>query len=493
MNSQDRREARYQRRKQKRLQRKLKRGPSLEEVFTLNNIVHAHMQTRRNVLWKASAAAFNKRYLKRATQLLILLLTGTWRPQGFYQFWLNCRGKRRRIFSLHYADRVVRRVLCKQVLYPIIEPLLIYDNGASREGMGLSHTITRLTKHLHDYYRRFGNTGYALVIDLHDFYNSIPVSRLLDKLLPLIDDDGLKNIIILLWGDFERVFLGPEDSQILSLFYTNSIDHLIKDQLGYKFYERYVDDSVILGNSLKDLLQTRQILCDQYAQLGIQLNEKKTKIVPLKNGFEFCKTKYFLTDSGKVVMKPVHAAAGLARNKIRKLYSLLQRGDITPEQADQTYMSVRGSFTYRTAWHTIQNLDRLFYQLFLRCPWKHKQIKKLREELPMGEDFITRREHDEFAKRMEVENQRRDDEDKRQNKRIDKLEETVAKIEGLTVAIEKMTVSIGTMATELKSQGERLEQIEAKPAKKWETLVADVIKLIVAALIGFALAKVGLG
>ena len=111
----------------------------------------------------------------------------------------------------------------------------------------------------------------------------------------------------------------------------------------------------------------------------------------------------------------------------------------------------------------------------------------------MGEEFITCREHDEFAKRMEVENQRRDDEDKRQNRRIDKLEETVAKIEGLTVAIEKLTVSIGTMATELKGQGERLEQIEAKPAKKWETLITAIGKLIVAAVVGYALARINLG
>ena len=48
------------------------------------------------------------------------------------------------------------------------------------------------------------------------------------------------------------------------------------------------------------------------------------------------------------------------------------------------------------------------------------------------------------------------------------------------------------MATELKSQGERLEQIEAKPGKRWEAIVSDIIKLIVAAAVGFALAKAGL-
>lgn len=103
----------------------------------------------------------------------------------------------------------------------------------------------------------------------------------------------------------------------------------------------------------------------------------------------------------------------------------------------------------------------------------------------MEGDFITRREHEEFARRM-------DDEDDRQNKRLAILEDSMKKLEDLTVAIEKMSVSISTMATEIKKQGERLEAIEAKPGKLWENIVSDVIKLVVAAAVGFTLARLGL-
>lgn len=109
----------------------------------------------------------------------------------------------------------------------------------------------------------------------------------------------------------------------------------------------------------------------------------------------------------------------------------------------------------------------------------------------MPDEFITRREHEEFARRLDTENHRRDDEDRRQNKRLDAVEASVQRINDLTIAIEKMAVNIGTMASELKQQGERLENIEAKPGKKWETLVTDIIKLIVAAVVGFVIAKIG--
>lgn len=107
-------------------------------------------------------------------------------------------------------------------------------------------------------------------------------------------------------------------------------------------------------------------------------------------------------------------------------------------------------------------------------------------------EYMTRREHEEFARRMDTENQRRDDENKRQNRRLEQLETAINKISDLTVSVEKMAVSISTMATEIKQQGARLEAIEQKPGKRWETLVGDIIKLLLAALIGFGLAKLGL-
>lgn len=109
----------------------------------------------------------------------------------------------------------------------------------------------------------------------------------------------------------------------------------------------------------------------------------------------------------------------------------------------------------------------------------------------MDSEYLTRREHEEFAKRMDTENARRDDENKRQNERLKQMEAAINKIGDLTVSVEKMAISITTMASEIKQQGERLETIEQKPAKRWNSLVDDITKLIVAALVGFALAKFG--
>lgn len=108
-------------------------------------------------------------------------------------------------------------------------------------------------------------------------------------------------------------------------------------------------------------------------------------------------------------------------------------------------------------------------------------------------EYISRQEHEEFAKRMDEANARICDEDKRQNERLKKVEESVAKINEVVASIKELTLQMKTMTDTLVDQGKSIKELEQKPSKRWETLVSDVIKLIVAAVMGFALAKIGLG
>lgn len=90
-------------------------------------------------------------------------------------------------------------------------------------------------------------------------------------------------------------------------------------------------------------------------------------------------------------------------------------------------------------------------------------------------EYITRQEHQEFARRMDSENQQL-------GSRISELEATVKEISRLTTSVEKMAVSMENMAVEQKKQGERLDKIEDKPAKHWEAVVTGIIAAIVGAL-----------
>ena len=93
--------------------------------------------------------------------------------------------------------------------------------------------------------------------------------------------------------------------------------------------------------------------------------------------------------------------------------------------------------------------------------------------------------HEEYARRM-------DDEHKRQNKRITDLEDKVEDIGTLTASVQSLAKSVEQMAKAQEKQGKRLETLEQKPAKRWESIVEKAILVIVTALVTYALSQFGL-
>lgn len=101
------------------------------------------------------------------------------------------------------------------------------------------------------------------------------------------------------------------------------------------------------------------------------------------------------------------------------------------------------------------------------------------------EDAVTRREHEEFAKRMSEENDQ-------QNKRIDLLEQSVLQVNDLITSVKVLATNMENMAKEQKKQGERLEKLEGKDGEMWRTAVTHVLVAIIGAVIAYFFAKVGM-
>ena len=99
--------------------------------------------------------------------------------------------------------------------------------------------------------------------------------------------------------------------------------------------------------------------------------------------------------------------------------------------------------------------------------------------------YLLKSVHDEFAHRM-------DEEHNRQNHRINTLEENVKDISSLTTSVASLAKSVEQMAKAQEKQAKRLEALEQKPAKKWESFADKVIWAVAAALITFVLSYIGL-
>lgn len=105
---------------------------------------------------------------------------------------------------------------------------------------------------------------------------------------------------------------------------------------------------------------------------------------------------------------------------------------------------------------------------------------------------ITRAEHEEFAKRMETENQRLKDEDSRQNKRLDILEENVREMSALASSVEKLATNMESMVKEQEKQGKRLEALEGRDGEMWRKVTGYIVTAILGIVIGFVFTQLGM-
>lgn len=101
------------------------------------------------------------------------------------------------------------------------------------------------------------------------------------------------------------------------------------------------------------------------------------------------------------------------------------------------------------------------------------------------EEYITRTEHNEFAKRV-------DEENRRQNDRLDSHDNTLRQILSISNSVEKLAIHMEHMSEEQKSQGERLKVLEDRDGEKWRSVVSHIIVAVVTAVVAFILGKLGL-
>lgn len=391
MTSEERHQARYLRRKAAREEHrreKLGKYDDFNRVADYNSLYRAYKDARKGVTWKASVQRYGLDLCKNLCKTHNALIKGEDARKGFIAFDLVERGKLRHIQSVHFAERVPQKSLSQNALMPVLSNSLIYDNGASRQGMGVSHAIDRTTLFLREYYKEHGNEGYVLQIDLKDYFGSIPhepmkqlirekftdekIIRLTESFIDAFADAKIKEVkkykdIAMEYGDeyAKGLGLGSEICQICAVSYPDKVDHYIKEKLRIRPYERYMDDSFIIHPDKERLKEILEEIRGIYASLGIRLNEKKTKIVKLSRGFTFLKTHFILTDTGKVVKRICRESVTRERRKLKKFAKLNEKGEMSFEQIREAYNSWRGHASQKDAYRTIRNMDALFNRLFI--------------------------------------------------------------------------------------------------------------------------------
>lgn len=369
MTSEERRERRYQRRKQQREEKKriqLSQHDQFDWVFSFDHLYRSYRMCRRGVAWKSSVQKYITLAPLKVSQTQNRLFNGTFKSSGFYEFDIMERGKKRHIRSVTIEERVVQRCLCDYSLVPMLSRTFIFDNSASLQNKGYSFATDRLTRHLREHYRKYGQEGYVLLFDFSKFFDNVSHRVVKDILRREFSDKRLLSLTEQFIDAFGPVGmgLGSQVSQILALASANRLDHYIKEVCHIRGYGRYMDDGYLIHRDkayLQKCLDGIRTICDK---LNISLNKKKTQIVKLSHGFTFLKIRYYLLPSGKVIKKLHPRSVTRMRRKLKVFRTMVDTGKMTPKDVYQSWQSWRAYASHFNAYRTIQSVQKLIIQLF---------------------------------------------------------------------------------------------------------------------------------
>ena len=376
-----------------------------EKIYDIDNLYKAWLKVRKVSHWKERTQLYEENLLANLVQLSGELKDKTIQLGDAKPFTIRERGKERLIWSYDMKTRITVRSFIDNVLLPLVEPKLIYDNGASVKGKGLDFHRRRLVAHLQKFYRLHGNQGYILFVDFRKFFDNIDHEELKSMFAEILQDtecEQFTNLLIDTYAvdisclskaqinalqdepfDSVKMFkakkkmrkisnnpcmlkrgvsIGGQLSQIAGVLYPYKLDNYIKIVKGEKFYARYMDDLYIIHESkehLRALLQDIKAKCKEY---GIFINEKKTQIVPISRKFTICKIQYKVDENGNILRKPCKGTFKRERKAIRKFQEYLQVGRMKQKDIINSYNSWRGNIIQYDCKQSVQSMDRYFIQ-----------------------------------------------------------------------------------------------------------------------------------
>lgn len=368
-----RRKGRYERRKQNRLEKKLQRGEAvggLADVFTFHDMFRLGRVCCSGVRWKQSTQNFERHLFSGTAARRRDILTGRYKQKGYSRFTLCERGKTRVIDAPHIQDRQIQKVLTRKVLLTCYEPLLIYNNGASLKGKGLNFARRRLENDLRAHFKRYGVSGWVIVADFKGFFPNASNSYIKAMHESIRIDSSGRAILDSLFATFAQgVPLGVEPSQIEMVAYPSKLDNYVTCQLGLRA-GHYMDDYYMLIPPDKDPKEVLRKFKLKAVENKLILNERKTHIIRFGRPFRFCKFKYSVTETGRVVVHGGREAISRALSKLRKLKDRISLLDIWA-----IVQSCYNYYNHSNDHGRILKLKRKFFQLYGFSGEKYENFK----------------------------------------------------------------------------------------------------------------------
>lgn len=316
-------------------------GKIFDEIISLENLFSAWREFRRGKRNKLDVQQFEFNLEDNLFKLHQELKTKTYQHFDYTTFCI-CDPKLRRIHKAGVRDRVLQHAVFR-ILYPIFDKGFIFDSYSCRLGKGTHKAVNRLEKFCLKLSRNNCQNIFALKCDIRKFFDSVDQDILLELVKNKIQDDNTIWLVEKIIKSYQKennnsLPLGNVTSQLFANIYLNELDQFIKHKLKVKYYIRYCDDFVILGEN-KEYLTGLIPSIGNFLKDELKLTLHSDKIIIRKHhqGIDFLgyvSLPYYRvlrTKTKRRVFK-----------KLEKKYRDLEKGLISKESFDQSLQSYLG-------------------------------------------------------------------------------------------------------------------------------------------------------
>ena len=317
----------------------------LNAICTEKNAVKAYRKARKCKRYRPEVLKFEQNREINLLKAISDIRNQTYHAGRYYCFKVY-EPKERLIMALPFYDRVIQHMIVN-IIEPLFEKRFIFHSYACRKEKGVHEASETLSTWLYALQIKQGKKIYAIKADIHHYFQSIDHEILKEEVRRYISDKQALRLLdhIIdhngIYPDGVGIPVGNLTSQLFANVYLNILDHYVKHELHARYYIRYMDDFIILGEDprqLRAMLDDINVFVEE--RLKLHLNPKTT-IIAAKNGVDFVGYRHFA--GFKIVRKQ-------ATRRLKKLLRAFETGEVDEELFDKSINSRIAYMEKADAW-----------------------------------------------------------------------------------------------------------------------------------------------
>ncbi|MCK9254544.1 MAG: reverse transcriptase/maturase family protein [Bacteroidales bacterium] len=277
------------------------------------DLFQAYFDARKNKRNTINALAFEKYAEANIFALFNEIIEFDYEPYPSICFIVD-KPVKREIFAADFRDRLVHHFIFNYIS-PVFEKLFIIDSYSCRLAKGVHYGVSRVNHFIKSCSNNYYGECYILKLDILGYFMAINKDLLFDKIKQVLSADNKIvefNVNLLIYLIEKTIFNDPRKncivkgsrdswkglpktkslfyvqencglpignltSQLFANIYMNDFDHWVKNDLGIKYYGRYVDDFILIHEN-KHYLQSLIPKISDFLSSNLKLTLHPNKI-----------------------------------------------------------------------------------------------------------------------------------------------------------------------------------------------------------------------